>query len=69
MSGQGKTQILWFDTLTIVTNSDSFSPARINFNINPCRSRIQAVLEHFFNHRRGSLDDFTGGNLVGQLGA
>jgi hypothetical protein len=51
----------------VVGNSQEASPAGLNVYHDALRSGVNRILDQFFCNRSRSLDNFAGGNLVGNV--
>ena len=65
MLSDGEQQLVGLDAVAIVGHTDEISPTGIKLNTDACGTGIERVLDQFFDDRGGSLNDFTGGDLVG----
>src|SRR5690606_17357686 len=66
--GEGQGQFFRRDTATIVTDADQLLSAILDLDDDVRGASIDGVLQQLLNHRRGPLDDLTGGNSVYQIG-
>ena len=64
MAAYRQWQLLGGNAATIVADADQAHPAFFQINVDTPRTGIQRVFNQFFDHRRRTLDDFAGGNLV-----
>ena len=65
---QGQGQIVLRDPAAVVAQSDQARAGGLYIDVHALRARVETVLEEFLEHRRRSLDDLAGGNLIGQTG-
>ena len=54
--------------MTVVADLDALASAIFEEHVDRARAGIDGVLDELFDDGGGTLDDFTGGDLVDQLG-
>ena len=52
----------------VIAHLDALLAAVLQQDIDRHRLRVDGVLDQLFDHRRGALDDFTGGDLIDEIG-
>ena len=65
MATERETQLVFFNPAAIVTNTDQFSAALFDININAASARVEAILYQLFHHGRRAFHYLSGSNLVG----
>src|SRR5581483_5143245 len=53
--------------VAVIGDADKLAPAAFDFNADAVSPRIERVFEEFLYYRRGTIDNFAGGNLVCHL--
>ena len=53
--------------LAVVLDANQLLAAELDGDRDPRRTRIERVLDQFLDHRGRPLDDFAGGNLIGEV--
>ena len=66
MARDSERQILALDACAVVGNADPLDTAGGHIDVDLRRMRIEGIFQQLLQRRRGSLDDFTGGDLVDQ---
>ncbi len=66
MTRQGQRQIFLVDADAIITHPDQACPTRLQLHLDAPATGIDGILDQLLDHRGGSLDHFTCGDLVGQ---
>ncbi len=66
MTRQRQRQILPGDTGTVIPHTDQFCAALLDVDFNARGAGIQRVFQQLLDHRGRPLNDFSGGNLVGE---
>ena len=67
VSLKGQNRIVAHHPFAVVGDTNQASPAGFNVYAKARRPRINGVFDEFFDNRSGSLDDFSGGDLIGKL--
>ena len=65
---QSQRQIIALDATAVVAYPQQFHPALLHIHTDGFRASVQRILQQLFEHRRGALNHFTGGNLVSKTG-
>ena len=60
-------RVIAIHAVAVVGNADELAAACFDFDADPIRAGVQGVLKQFLDHRRGAVDHFAGGNLIGYL--
>ena len=68
MAPQRQPRVVGIHADAVVDDTHQPPAARFDLDVDPARARVQRVLDQFLDDRRGSFDDLTGGDLIGQLG-
>src|SRR5690349_9305073 len=64
MSLEGEESVVVHHATTVVDDLDEFLPASFDVDANASGASVQRVFEQFLDHRGGSFDDLTCGDLV-----
>ena len=67
MRRNGERQFLGRDAAAIVAHANQARTAILDIDFDAPRTGVETVLDEFLHHRRGPLDDFTGGDLVDEF--
>jgi len=51
----------------VIPHAHQAAPAGLDFHHHPAGLGVQRILDQFFDHTGGALDDLAGGDLVGHL--
>ena len=63
----GELRVLRPHALAVVLDANQLLAAELDGDRDPGRARIERVLDQLLDHRRRPLDDFSGGNLIGEV--
>ena len=66
MTCQRQQQFIPGNSATIINHANQTLAALLQGNLDRLRTRIQTVFNQLLNHRRRSLNDFAGSDLVDQ---
>jgi hypothetical protein len=64
---EGKESVVADHAATVVSDADKAAATGFDFDADVSSSGIEGVLQEFFDDGGGTVDDFAGGDLVGDL--
>ncbi len=64
---EGQQGVVAQHAAAIVGNADQAAAAGFDFHAHIGRARVERIFEQFLDHRSGPLDNFAGGDLIGDL--
>ena len=67
MPGQRQRQLIPRDAGTVIANPAQLYPRFLEFNFDTRSTGIETVLEQLLEHRSGTFDNLTSGNLIDQV--
>ena len=62
-----KPRVLRIHPLAVVFDPQQFLPAELDRHRDPRRAGVERVLDQLLDHRGRTLDDFAGGDLIGEV--